>query len=73
MNTASFIGLLRQYKAISERKGKSYAPVVDELAAQFKASEAALPAGQGLAPERVDAIVAQEYPERLRSFPLTRT
>lgn len=73
MNTAAFIGLLRQYAAISARKGKSYAPVVDELQAQFTASESALPNGQGLSPERISQIVAQEYPERYRSFPLSRT
>lgn len=72
MNQNGFLSLLRQYRELSERKHVSYAPTVDEIIASFKASESTNASASALKPDAIDSMASREYPDRLRSLPLSR-
>jgi uncharacterized protein YoaH (UPF0181 family) len=70
MTQTQFISLLRQFKDRSERARKSYAPAVDRIS--DLRVQSLMDEGMTLeeALDKTIAIVAREYPDPLRSYPV---
>lgn len=72
MNTQQYLAQVRQYSQLSQRKHKSYAPVVDALTEEYISSQHWQPdhAEEGRAD--VEAMRDREYNPLYRGFPLSR-
>lgn len=72
MTRQQYLAQVRQYAQLSQRKHKSYAPMVDALTDEFKASLVADGVDGGDTSVSVDAMRDREYNPLYRGYPLSR-